>query len=125
MNLDNRPSLLRWIIGTILILISWLIIGALLTGIAANLFSIDIAALAGENPSLLASYQPWQAATTILISFLPLLLMPLILQRLLLRGGYRQLFTRSDQSFGREVRIGAMVMASILLITAIPDLALN
>ena len=125
MNLENRPSLFRWSIGTILILISWLIIGALLTGIAANLFNIDIAALAGENPSLLAAYQPWQAATTILVSFLPLLLMPLILQRLLLKGGYRQLFTRSDQSFGREVRVGAMVMASILLITAIPDLALN
>lgn len=125
MNLETRPSLIRWIIGTILILISWLIMGALLTGFAANLFNIEIAALAGENPSLLASYQPWQAATTILISFLPLLLMPIILQGFLLRGGYRQLFTRSDQSFGREVRIGAMVMASILLITAIPDLALN
>jgi membrane protease YdiL (CAAX protease family) len=125
MNLENRPSLIRWSIGTILILISWLIVGALLTGFAANLFNIDIAALAGENPSLLASYQPWQAATTILVSFVPLLLMPLILQRLLLKGGYRQLFTRSNQSFGREVRIGAMVMASILLITAVPDMALN
>ena len=125
MNLENRPSLIRWSIGTFLILISWLIIGALLTGFAANLFNIDIAALAGENPSLLASYQPWQAATTILVSFVPLLLMPLILQRLLLKGGYRQLFTRSNQSFGREVRIGAMVMASILLITAVPDMALN
>ena len=125
MNLENRPSLIRWSIGTFLILISWLIIGALLTGFAANLFNIDIAALAGENPSLLASYQPWQAATTILVSFIPLLLMPLILQRLLLKGAYRQLFSRSNQSFVREVRIGAMVMASILLITAIPDLALN
>jgi membrane protease YdiL (CAAX protease family) len=125
MNLETRPSLIRWSIGTILILISWLVVGALLTGFAANLFHIDIAALAGENPSLLASYQPWQAATTILVSFVPLLLMPLILQRLLLKGGYRQLFTRSNQSFGREVRIGAMVMASILLITAVPDLALN
>ena len=125
MNLENRPSLIRWSIGTILILISWLIVGALLTGFAANLFNIDIAALAGENPSLLASYQPWQAASTILVSFIPLLLMPLILQRLLLKGGYRQLFTRSNQSFGREVRIGAMVMASILLITAVPDMALN
>ncbi len=125
MNLENRPSLIRWSIGTFLILISWLIVGALLTGFAANLFNIDIAALAGENPSLLASYQPWQAATTILVSFVPLLLMPLILQRLLLKGGYRQLFTRSNQSFGREVRIGAMVMASILLITAVPDMALN
>lgn len=125
MNLENRPSLIRWSIGTFLILISWLIVGALLTGFAANLFNIDIAALAGENPSLLASYQPWQAASTILVSFIPLLLMPLILQRFLLKGGYRQLFTRSNQSFGREVRIGAMVMASILLITAVPDLTLN
>ncbi len=125
MNLENRPSLIRWSIGTFLILISWLIVGALLTGFAANLFNIDIAALAGENPSLLASYQPWQAASTILVSFIPLLLMPLILQRFLLKGGYRQLFTRSNQSFGREVRIGAMVMASILLITAVPDMALN
>ncbi len=125
MNLENRPSLIRWSIGTFLILISWLIVGALLTGFAANLFNIDIAALAGENPSLLASYQPWQAASTILVSFIPLLLMPLILQRFLLKGGYRQLFTRSNQSFGREVQIGAMVMASILLITAVPDLTLN
>ena len=125
MNLENRPSLIRWSIGTFLILISWLIIGALLTGFAANLFNIDIAALAGENPSLLASYQPWQAATTILVSFLPLLLMPLIFHRFLLKNSYRRLFTRSNQSFVREVRIGAMVMASILLITAIPDLALN
>ncbi len=125
MNMETRPSLIRWIIGTFLILFSWLIIGALLTGIAANLFDIDIAALAGENPSLLATYKPWQAATTILLSFLPLLLMPLILQRFLLKNSYRRLFTRSNRSFSLEVRIGAVVMASILLITAIPDLILN
>lgn len=121
----NRPSLIRWSIGTILVLLSWLIIGTLLTGISAAKFDIDINALAGEDPALLASYEPWKAAATILVSFFPLLLTPILMHRFLLKGGYRALFTRSTKSFGAEVRIGALAMIAILLATSIPDLLVN
>ena len=121
--LARRPSLIRWSLGTLIILIAWLIVGAVLTGISAAIFDIEIESLA--IPSELAIYEPWQAATTILISFLPLLLLPVILQRVLLKQSYRKLFTRSSNSFPGEVRIGAAVMAGILLVTALPDLIFN
>lgn len=121
--LARRPSLIRWSLGTLIILLAWLIVGAVLTGISAAIFDIEIESLA--IPSELAIYEPWQAATTILISFLPLLLVPVILQRVLLKQSYRKLFTRSSNSFPSEVRIGAAVMAGILLVTALPDLIFN
>jgi membrane protease YdiL (CAAX protease family) len=122
---EFRPSLLRWSIGTFLILISWLIIGAVFTGLTAARFGIDINALAGDDPGLLASYEPWQAATTILVSFLPLLLTPILLHRFLLKGDYRSLFTRSNKGFGGEVRNGALAMVVILLATSVPDILVN
>lgn len=122
---EIRPSLLRWSIGTILVLLSWLIVGTIFTGISAATFNIDINALAGEDPALLASYEPWRAATTILVSFFPLLLTPILLHRFLLKGSYRTLFSRSTRRFGVEVRIGALAMVAILLATSIPDLLVN
>jgi membrane protease YdiL (CAAX protease family) len=123
-----RPSLGRWIWGTSIILFAWLIIGSLLTGLTAGLFGLELSALAGsddQSRSIVASYPPWQAATTLLISFLPLLLAPIALNRFLLKGSTRSIFTKSDRSFRREVGVGALAMVVLLLFTGIPDFLLN
>lgn len=123
-----RPSLGRWIWGTSIILFAWLIIGSLLTGLTAGLFGLELSALAGsddQSRSIVASYPPWQAATTLLISFLPLLLAPIALNRILLKGSTRSIFTKSDRSFRREVGVGALAMVVLLLFTGIPDFLLN
>ena len=125
---NERPKLWRWIVGTFIILLGWLAIGAILTALLAGLFDLDLAALAGtdkESLEIIRGYEPWQAASALLISFLPLLLLPIGLHRLLLKRPLRELFTRSGRSFGREVLIGAAVMALLLLVTGIPDFIIN
>lgn len=123
-----RSRLGRWIFGTFLILLSWFIIGSLFTGLAASYFDLDLAALAGTDAAsreILAGYQPWQTAATILISWLPLLLVPIALHRYLLKLPLRTIFTRSERSFCREVRIGALAMTTLALLTGVPDFFLN
>jgi len=126
--LPARPKLWRWILGTVIILFSWLIIGGLLTILVAEIFNLDLAVLTAvddEGRALLRSYAPWQAASAVLISFIPLLLAPILLHRFLLRGKVKELFTRSGRSFAREVRIGALVMLSLILASSIPDFIFN
>lgn len=126
--LEPRPALWRWILGTFIILSGWLIIGAILTAVVVGLFGLDLLAIAGtddESRAIVRSYEPWQAASSILISFLPLLLLPILLYRLLLGLDLKRLFTRSSRSFPREVLLGAAVMSTLLLIAGLPDLALN
>lgn len=126
--LENRPKLWRWLLGSFIISISWLILGSLLTILLGSIFNLDLAALTGIDEESLAtvrSYAPWQAASAILISFLPLLVTPILLHRYLLKGTFRGLFTRSARSFSGEVRIGALVMTALLLATGLPDFFLN
>ncbi len=126
--LPARPKLWRWILGTVIILFSWLIIGGLLTILVAEIFNLDLAVLTAvddEGRALLRSYAPWQAASAVLISFIPLLLAPILLHRFLLRGKVKELFTRSGRSFAREVRSGALVMLSLILASSIPDFIFN
>ena len=125
---DERPKLWRWILGTLLILVSWLILGAILTAAIAALFDLDILALAGtdkESLAIVRGYAPWQAASAVLVSFLPLLLAPIILHRFLLKRPLRELFTRSTRNFSREVLMGAAVMSLLLLVLGLPDFILN
>jgi membrane protease YdiL (CAAX protease family) len=125
---NERPKLWRWILGTFIILFGWLVLGAILTAVIASLFGLDLLALAGrdkESLEIVRGYEPWQAASAVLISFLPLLLLPVALHRLLLGAQLRTLFTRSKTSFSREVALGAAVMALLLLATGIPDFILN
>lgn len=125
---NQRPKLWRWILGTFIILVSWLILGAILTAVFAGLFGLDLLALAGTDKESLAtirSYEPWQAGSTVLVSFLPLLLVPILLHRYLLRLPLKELFTRSNRSFSREVLIGALVMSLLLLGTGLPDFIFN
>jgi membrane protease YdiL (CAAX protease family) len=125
---NERPKLWRWILGTFIILFGWLVLGAILTAVIASLFGLDLLALAGrdkESLEIVRGYEPWQAASAVLISFLPLLLLPVALHRLLLGAQLRTLFTRSKASFSREVALGAAVMALLLLATGIPDFILN
>ena len=126
--LPARPKLWRWILGTVMILFSWLIIGGLLTILVAEIFNLDLAVLTAvddEGRALLRSYAPWQAASAVLISFIPLLLAPIFLHRVLLRGKVKELFTRSGRSFAGEVRIGALVMLGLILASSIPDFIFN
>lgn len=126
--LPARPKLWRWILGTVIILFSWLIIGGLLTILVAENFNLDLAVLTAvddEGRALLRSYAPWQAASAVLISFIPLLLAPILLHRFLLRGKVKELFTRSGRSFAGEVRIGALVMLGLILASSIPDFIFN
>jgi membrane protease YdiL (CAAX protease family) len=126
--LPARPKLWRWILGTVIILFSWLIIGGLLTILVAEIFNLDLAVLTAvddEGRALLRSYAPWQAASAVLISFIPLLLAPILLHRFLLRGKVKELFTRSGRSFSGEVRIGALVMLGLIFASSIPDFIFN
>lgn len=126
--LPARPKLWRWILGTVIILFSWLIIGGLLTILVAEIFNLDLAVLTAvddEGLALLRSYAPWQAASAILVSFFPLLLAPIFLHRVLLRGKVKELFTRSGRSFAGEVRIGALVMLGLIFASSIPDFIFN
>lgn len=128
MSFNPRPKLWRWILGTFIILISWLVIGAIITAIVAEQFGLDLQVLAGTDKESLAtirSYEPWQAGSAVLVSFLPLLLVPILLHRYLLRLPLKVLFTRSNRSFSREVFIGAFVMSLLLLGTGLPDFIFN
>jgi len=123
-----RPRLWRWLLGTFIILIAWLIGGSILTVIIAFQFDLDLSALAGNDAAsreIVASYSPWQAALAVLISFLPLFLFPVFLHRYLLAAPVRRLFTRNQSGFWREVMIGAAVMSALLITSAIPDLLFN
>ncbi|MEY3009163.1 MAG: hypothetical protein RL464_828, partial [Actinomycetota bacterium] len=63
-----RPRLWRWILGTFIILISWLALGAILTAVFAGLFGLDLIALAStdkESLAIVRGYEPWQAATAV------------------------------------------------------------
>jgi len=85
----HRPKLWRWVLGTFIVLISWLIVGSLLTIWVAEIFDLDLAVLTGtddESLALLRNYAPWQAASAVLISFIPLLVAPILLHRFLLKG---------------------------------------
>ena len=124
----ERPKLWRWILGTFLILVSWLILGAILSAAIAALFGLDLLALAGtdkESLAIVRGYEPWQAASAVLVSFLPLLLAPIILHRFLLKRPLRELFTRSTRNFSQEVLMGAVVMSLLLLVLGLPDFILN
>lgn len=126
--IPRRPKLWRWIFGTFIILISWLILGSALTILAASIFNLDLSALTGtddESLAIVRTYAPWKAASAVLISFLPLLLTPILLHRYLLKGAVRELFTRSSRNFTGEVRIGALVMLLLLLVTSLPDFIFN
>lgn len=125
---DERPKLWRWILGTFLILITWFILGAILTAVIAALFDLDLLALTGtddESLAIVRGYEPWQAASAVLVSFLPLLIAPIILHRFLLRRPLRELFTRSTRNFSQEVLRGAAVMSLLLLLLGLPDFILN
>jgi hypothetical protein len=125
---SSRPRLWRWILGTFIILISWLALGAILTAVFAGLFGLDLLALASTNKESLAivrGYEPWQAASAVLVSFIPLLVIPILLHRYLLKQPLRNLFTRSNRNFSQEVLLGAAVMSLLLLASGLPDFIFN
>lgn len=124
----SRPRLRRWILGTFLIILAWVLVGSILTGITADRFNIDLDVLAtdsDESRAILSSYAPWQTASTILISFVPLLLASIALHRYLLRLPVRTLFTRNQRKLSKEIVVGAVAMAILILISGVPDFLFN
>ena len=127
-SIPTRPKLWRWLLGTFIILLAWLIGGSILTVIISFQFDLDLSALAGNDAAsreVVATYPTWQAALAVLISFLPLLLFPILLHRYLLKAPIRELFTRNKGGFWREVKIGAAVMSALLILSALPDFIFN
>lgn len=125
---EIRPALWRFILGTVIIFGGWLVIGTVLTAVVVGQFGLDLRAIAGTDDvsrAIVNSYEPWQSASSILISFLPLLMLPIALHRLLLKKELKTLFTRSSRSFASEVFRGAAIMAALLIAAGLPDLALN
>ena len=124
----SRPRLRRWILGTFLIILAWVLFGSILTGITADRFNIDLDVLAADTDQsreILSSYAAWQTASTILISFLPLLVASVALHRYLLRLPVRTLFTRNQRRLSREVAVGAIAMVILILISGTPDFLFN
>ena len=124
----KRPALWRWILGTFLILVSWTLIGAVLTAAFAGFFGLDLKALTGtdsQSRAILSTYPAWQSASTILISFLPLLLTTLLAYRTIIRRPVMDLLSSSLSLAPRRILRGALVMSALLIITSVPDLILN
>ena len=123
-----RPKVWRWIVGTLIILISWTLIGAILTTTVAHFFTLDLNALSGtdeRSQEILRSYPAWQSALAVLISFLPLLLTTIVVYRLLIKRGVQELFASGRPlNLGRIGR-GAWIMTALLVVTSIPDLFFN
>ena len=124
----RRPRLRSWFLATFLIFITWLLLGSILTGLVASRFGLDLTVLAAtdeESLKVLATYPAWQSALAILISFAPLLGGTILMHRIFLRAPVRTLFTSRSSGFGADVRLGALVMAGLLIAFAIPDLFFN
>lgn len=124
----SRPRLRRWILGTFLIILAWVLFGSILTGLTADRFNINLDVLAtdsDESRAILSSYAPWQTASTILISFVPLLIASVALHRYLLRLPVRTLFTRNQRKLSKEVAVGAIAMAIIIFFSGAPDFIFN
>jgi membrane protease YdiL (CAAX protease family) len=124
----NRPRVWRWIAGTLLILFSWTLVGAILTAAVAHLFQLDLKALAGSDlasRAKLSTYPTWRSASAILISFLPLLTTTLIAYRTILNKPAMEIFSETLKLNPRRIGRGALVMSGILIVTSLPDLFLN
>lgn len=125
---EVRPRLGRWLVGTLIILIAWGIVGSLISLAVAFLLNLDLAALYGTDDASLAitaTYPPWKPALAILVAWAPLLAATVLLHRFLLGLNLKSLFTRSSRSFSREILVGALVMFLIIVATTLPDFYLN
>lgn len=123
-----RPRLLRWILGTAVIFAAWIVLGSILTAFFARLWNLDLGALSGSDDASIAivrGYEPWKAATAILVSFLPLLAAVPFAQRVILKQPLGKLFTHDPATFAPEIGIGLLAMSAILIITSLPDLIIN
>ena len=124
----NRPQVWRWIAGTLLILFSWTLVGAILTAAVAHLFQLDLKALAGSDPASrakLSTYPTWRSASAILISFLPLLTTTLLAYRTILLKQAMGIFSETLKLNPRRIGRGALVMSGLLIATSLPDLFFN
>ena len=125
---EARISKWRWIVGTLTILVAWILIGSLLTGLVAKWWELDLRAITSTDEKSIAivrSYQPWRAATAVLLSFIPLFVTTCLAYRYILKKPLLRLFTMHDSLNPKRIAQGAFVMALILIITAIPDFIIN
>lgn len=124
----SRPSLWRWIIGTVVILFLWQGMGLLLTVAAAAFFNYDLELLFSTDEADLAKVReltPWSTAATVLISFIPLFIATLLVYRLLLKRNAKQLFTSFEKYSWKRTWIGFASLALISSTFGIGDFIVN
>ena len=124
----SRPKLWRWIVGTLAILIFWQVLGLTLTILLGRYFGYDLQLLFSTEKADLAQvreFPPWSTAATVLISFLPLFVAPLLAYRYLLKRPYKQLFTSAEKYSWRKTWIGFLALSVISLVLGLGDLILN
>lgn len=124
----NRPRAWRWLAGTVFIIITWQLVGLLLTIGAAGFFDYDLQLLFATDDASLAEVRQlpaWSTAATVLISFVPLFISTLLAYRFFLRRNMRALFTSREKYSWRNTWIGFAVMSVMLLALGGSDLLLN
>ena len=124
----TRPRLWRWILGTLFIVTTWQVLGLALTFLLASYFDLDVELLfstADEDLATIRALPAWSSATTVLISFLPLLIATLLAYRIFLKKNIKSLFTSRDAYSYKRTWIGFASLALILSAFGSFDLILN
>ena len=124
----TRPRLWRWILGTIFIVTTWQVLGLGLTFLLASYFDLDVELLfstADEDLATIRALPAWSSATTVLISFLPLLIATLLAYRIFLKKNLKSLFTSHDKYSYKRTWIGFASLALISSAFGSIDLILN
>jgi membrane protease YdiL (CAAX protease family) len=129
--MDNpmtRPRLWRWILGTLFIVTTWQVLGLALPFLLASYFDLDVELLfstADEDLATIRALPAWSSATTVLISFLPLLIATLLAYRIFLKKNLKSLFTSHDKYSYKRTWIGFASLALISSAFGSIDLILN
>jgi membrane protease YdiL (CAAX protease family) len=124
----TRPRLWRWILGTLFIVTTWQVLGLALTFLLASYFDLDVELLfstADEDLATIRALPAWSSATTVLISFLPLLIATLLAYRIFLKKNLKSLFTSHDKYSYKRTWIGFASLALISSAFGSIDLILN
>jgi membrane protease YdiL (CAAX protease family) len=124
----TRPRLWRWILGTLFIVTTWQVLGLALTFLLASYFDLDVELLfstADEDLATIRALPAWSSATTVLISFLPLLIATLLAYRIFLKKNLKSLFTSHDKYSYKRTWIGFASLALISIAFGSFDLILN
>lgn len=130
----DRPSVSRWVLGTVFIVFVWLVLGSILTFFLLPLDSLlslgegDV----GEDASsadllnqMLSGIPSWLGLLVLLFSFVPLFLAVLVAYPLFLKQSWRKVFVVYGRwSWGRTF-YGAALWGGLILLIIVPSLLLG